>query len=81
MPGVEAAAQNISPARSDGLAAILAIGRANPPNIVEQSSFADLYFRLHNSEHLVDLKKKLQRICNFFSPKSLLSIIYPKFQI
>ncbi|PKA56808.1 Bibenzyl synthase [Apostasia shenzhenica] len=64
MPGVEAAAQNISPARSDGLAAILAIGRANPPNIVEQSSFADLYFRLHNSEHLVDLKKKLQRICD-----------------
>ncbi|KAG0459237.1 hypothetical protein HPP92_022365 [Vanilla planifolia] len=49
--------------RAEGLASILAIGRANPPNTMEQSTFPDFYFRVTNSEHMVDLKKKFQRIC------------------
>ncbi|KAL0911556.1 hypothetical protein M5K25_019705 [Dendrobium thyrsiflorum] len=49
--------------RSNGFANILAIGTANPPNAVEQSIFADFYFRVTNTNHLVDLKNKFQRIC------------------
>ncbi|KAM0932954.1 putative chalcone synthase [Dioscorea sansibarensis] len=49
--------------RSDGLANVLAIGTANPPNIIEQSTFADYYFRVTNSEHKVELKEKFRRVC------------------
>ncbi|KAG0457273.1 hypothetical protein HPP92_022124 [Vanilla planifolia] len=49
--------------RAEGLASILAIGKANPPNAMEQNTFPDFYFRVTNSEHMVDLKKKFQRIC------------------
>nr|WNT91522.1 bibenzyl synthase [Coelogyne articulata] len=51
-------------ARADGFASVLAIGRANPENFIEQSAYPDFYFRVTNSEHLVDLKKKFQRICD-----------------
>ncbi|PKA51027.1 Bibenzyl synthase [Apostasia shenzhenica] len=51
------------PPRADGLASILAIGTATPPNAVEQVDFPDFYFRITGSEHLVDLKKKFRRIC------------------
>ncbi|KAK8967435.1 Bibenzyl synthase [Platanthera guangdongensis] len=47
----------------EGFATIMAIGRALPPNVIDQTSFADFYFRVHNCEHLVELKQKLQRIC------------------
>nr|QDX46969.1 chalcone synthase [Anoectochilus formosanus] len=50
--------------RADGLASILAIGRANPENFMEQSNFPDFFFRVTGSDHLVDLKKKFQRICD-----------------
>ncbi|KAG0460413.1 hypothetical protein HPP92_020710 [Vanilla planifolia] len=50
--------------RADGMAGILAIGKALPPNAMEQSAFPDLYFRVHNSEHLVELKNKFRRICD-----------------
>ncbi|KAK8923763.1 Bibenzyl synthase [Platanthera zijinensis] len=50
--------------RADGFASILAIGRANPENFMEQNTFPDFFFRVTNSEHLVDLKKKFQRICD-----------------
>ncbi|KAF8684445.1 hypothetical protein HU200_044339 [Digitaria exilis] len=51
--------------RAEGLASVLAIGTANPPNCVRQEDYADYYFRVTKSEHLCDdLKDKLKRICN-----------------
>ncbi|PKA53998.1 Bibenzyl synthase [Apostasia shenzhenica] len=62
MPGLQIISKASSRA-ADGLAAILAIGRANPPNSMDQSSYPEFYFRVMDSDHLVDLKKKFQRIC------------------
>ncbi|XP_028554081.1 bibenzyl synthase-like [Dendrobium catenatum] len=50
--------------RTDGFASILAIGKATTKNIQEQSTYPDYFFRVTNSEHLIDLKKKFQRICD-----------------
>ncbi|XP_006662208.1 bisdemethoxycurcumin synthase-like [Oryza brachyantha] len=50
--------------RAEGHAAVLAIGTANPANIVPQDEFADYYFGLTNSDHLTDLKDKMKRICH-----------------
>ncbi|RYR11599.1 hypothetical protein Ahy_B04g069103 isoform A [Arachis hypogaea] len=47
--------------RTEGPATVLAIGTANPSNCVDQSTYADYYFRITNSEHMTDLKKKFQR--------------------
>ncbi|KAF8684443.1 hypothetical protein HU200_044337 [Digitaria exilis] len=56
---------NSSKRRADGLASVLAIGTANPPNCVRQEDYADYYFRVTKSEHLCDdLKDKLKRICH-----------------
>uniref|UniRef100_A0A0E0LJ76 Chalcone synthase n=1 Tax=Oryza punctata TaxID=4537 RepID=A0A0E0LJ76_ORYPU len=49
--------------RADGLAAVLAIGTANPPNCVTQDDFPDFYFRATNSDHLTALKNKFKRVC------------------
>uniref|UniRef100_A0A0E0EA12 Chalcone synthase n=1 Tax=Oryza meridionalis TaxID=40149 RepID=A0A0E0EA12_9ORYZ len=49
--------------RADGLAAVLAIGTASPPNCVTQEEFPDFYFRATNSDHLTALKDKFKRIC------------------
>uniref|UniRef100_A0A453LRN5 Chalcone/stilbene synthase N-terminal domain-containing protein n=1 Tax=Aegilops tauschii subsp. strangulata TaxID=200361 RepID=A0A453LRN5_AEGTS len=49
--------------RSDGPAAVLAIGTANPASSMLQDDYADYYFRVTNSEHHADLKDKLKRIC------------------
>ena len=49
--------------RADGPAAVLAIGTANPTNIMYQAEFPDFYFRITDSEHLVDLKERFKRIC------------------
>ncbi|URE31997.1 hypothetical protein MUK42_37410 [Musa troglodytarum] len=50
--------------RSEGPATIMAIGTANPPNLYEQSSYPDFYFRVTDSEHMKELKQKFQRICD-----------------
>eukprot|EP01018_Ginkgo_biloba_P029788 Gb_32469 [translate_table: standard] len=50
--------------RSNGPATILAIGTATPPSAVEQSSYADYYFRITDSEHKTELKKQFKRICD-----------------
>ncbi|XP_061994556.1 polyketide synthase 5-like [Rosa rugosa] len=50
--------------RAEGPATILAIGTATPPNCIDQSTYPDYYFRITNSEHKVELKKKFQRICD-----------------
>ncbi|KAM0944275.1 putative chalcone synthase [Dioscorea sansibarensis] len=49
--------------RPQGPATVLAIGTANPPNMIEQSTYPDYYFRVTNSEHKQDLKNKFRRIC------------------
>ncbi|KAJ6824635.1 putative chalcone synthase 1 [Iris pallida] len=49
--------------RADGPAAVLAIGTANPDNVVYQTDFPDYYFRVTKSEHLTKLKEKFKRIC------------------
>ena len=53
--------------RCNKLASVLAIGTANPPNVVYQAGFADLYFRVTDSDHMTDLKAKIKRICMFLS--------------
>ncbi|MFS7999265.1 putative chalcone synthase [Helianthus anomalus] len=49
--------------RAEGLATIMAIGIATPPNGVLQSTYPDDYFRVTKSEHMIDLKEKFKRIC------------------
>ncbi|GMH29602.1 hypothetical protein Nepgr_031445 [Nepenthes gracilis] len=49
--------------RAEGPATILAIGTAVPPNCLYQDEFPDYYFRVTNSEHMIDLKEKFKRIC------------------
>ncbi|KAH7658682.1 Naringenin-chalcone synthase protein [Dioscorea alata] len=46
-----------------GLAKVLALGTANPPNVVYQDTFPDYYFRITNNEQKVELKQKFKRIC------------------
>ncbi|ERN00546.1 hypothetical protein AMTRI_Chr07g26640 [Amborella trichopoda] len=48
--------------RADGPATVLAIGTANPPNVVEQAHFPDFYFNITNLQDLY-LKDKFSRIC------------------
>ncbi|XP_062105302.1 phloroisovalerophenone synthase-like [Humulus lupulus] len=50
--------------RAEGPATILAIGTANPANTMIQADYPDYYFRVTKSEHMTDLKKKFQRICD-----------------
>ncbi|XP_057987096.1 chalcone synthase-like isoform X2 [Hevea brasiliensis] len=53
----------LEPRRARGLAMILAIGTANPPNCLYQAAYPDLYFKLTKSEHMAELKQKFKRIC------------------
>ncbi|MFS7973343.1 putative chalcone synthase [Helianthus anomalus] len=50
--------------RTQGLATILAIGTANPSNYIMQADYPDFYFRVTNSEHMVNLQNKFKRICD-----------------
>ena len=49
--------------RSDGPAAVLAIGTANPKGSMLQDDYADYYFRVTKSQHLTGLKKQLKTFC------------------
>ncbi|KAG6478094.1 chalcone synthase 2-like [Zingiber officinale] len=49
--------------RTEGRAAVLAIGTATPANVVYQADYPDQYFRMTKSEHLTELKEKFKRIC------------------
>uniref|UniRef100_A0ACD6ALD1 Uncharacterized protein n=1 Tax=Avena sativa TaxID=4498 RepID=A0ACD6ALD1_AVESA len=49
--------------RADGLAAVLAIGTANPAHCVSQEDYPDYYFRVTKSEHLSDLKDTFKKLC------------------
>ncbi|GJN05334.1 hypothetical protein PR202_ga22955 [Eleusine coracana subsp. coracana] len=44
-------------------ASILAIGTANPSNVMQQSTFPDFYFHVTGNDHKQDLKDKFRRIC------------------
>lgn len=46
-----------------GPATILAIGTATPGRCVYQADFPDYYFRVTNSEELLELKEKMSKIC------------------
>ncbi|XP_076882437.1 chalcone synthase 1-like isoform X1 [Bidens hawaiensis] len=50
--------------RAQGLATILAIGTATPPNGYNQADYPNYYFHVTNSEHMIDLKNKFKRICD-----------------
>eukprot|EP00253_Pinus_taeda_P017491 PITA_17491 len=50
--------------RADGPASILAIGTATPPNVVDQSTYPDYYFKITNSEDKTELKQKFKRMCD-----------------
>lgn len=50
--------------RAQGPANILAIGTATPANCIYQADYPDYYFRITNSEHMVDLKEKFKRMCD-----------------
>lgn len=52
--------------RAQGPATVLAIATANPPNLYEQSTFPDFYFRVTNSDHKQELKNKFRRICEYY---------------
>ncbi|RYR41849.1 hypothetical protein Ahy_A08g038277 [Arachis hypogaea] len=60
-----------SVARSSSVAAILAIGTANPPNIILQSEYPDFYFRITKSDHMLDLKQKFDRIYKATQPMKM----------
>ncbi|KAK8999083.1 hypothetical protein V6N11_070261 [Hibiscus sabdariffa] len=47
-----------------GVAAVLAIGTANPPNCFNQVDYPDFYFRLTKTDHNSPLKDKFRRICD-----------------
>ncbi|KAL2339722.1 hypothetical protein Fmac_007662 [Flemingia macrophylla] len=49
--------------RAHGPATILASGTATPTNCIYQSDFTDYYFRVTKSEHLTQLKAKLNTTC------------------
>ena len=49
--------------REEGPATVLAIGTTTPENCVYQADYADYYFRVTKSEHLVDLKEKFKKMC------------------
>ncbi|KAL6870632.1 hypothetical protein ACP4OV_014480 [Aristida adscensionis] len=44
-------------------ASILGIGKALPKHVIHQKSFADYYFEITSSSHMVDLKAKFANIC------------------
>lgn len=49
---------------AEGPAAMLAIGTANPTGVVvPQDIFAENIFRVTKSDHLIELKEKMKRIC------------------
>jgi bisdemethoxycurcumin synthase len=68
--------------RTDGPAAVLAIGTANPEHCVLQDEFPDFYFRATNSDHLTALKDKFKRVCKFqpsSQPSSPRHLPFPPF--
>lgn len=52
--------------RADGLASVLSIGTAVPPNCVLQEEYADYYFHVTQTlHHRIGLKEKLHKLCMY----------------
>lgn len=49
--------------RAEGLATILSIGTAYPPNCISQVDYPDYYFKVTKTEHMTELKQKFRKIC------------------
>ncbi|XP_031503390.1 chalcone synthase 6-4-like [Nymphaea colorata] len=49
--------------KASGVATVMAIGTASPTQVVDQSTYADKYFKLTDSDHMVGLKDKFKRLC------------------
>lgn len=56
--------------QAQGIATVLAMGTAIPPNFAHQADFPDFYFRVTRSEHMTELKEKFKRMCKFIFLKS-----------
>ncbi|KAL3688130.1 hypothetical protein R1sor_014439 [Riccia sorocarpa] len=56
--------QDAPKSQSKHHASILAIGKAVPPNRFDQSTFPDFYFGVTNCSHKVELKQRMQMICD-----------------
>ncbi|CAL9771100.1 unnamed protein product [Musa acuminata subsp. burmannicoides] len=63
------------PQSADGPATILAIGTANPANVMDQMEYADYYFRITNAEDKTELKRKFKRICKYMELFLLLLLL------
>ncbi|KAL2653836.1 hypothetical protein R1flu_021964 [Riccia fluitans] len=50
--------------QATGPATVLAMGKAVPPNIMEQATYPDYFFNITNSNDKPALKAKFQRICD-----------------
>ncbi|KAI5058743.1 hypothetical protein GOP47_0026913, partial [Adiantum capillus-veneris] len=55
---------NVFPPPEKARASILAMGRATPPNKIDQATYTDWYFNVTNCSDQVELKQKMQRICD-----------------
>ncbi|XP_065874557.1 chalcone synthase-like [Euphorbia lathyris] len=51
------------PKAAKGVATILAVGTANPPNCILQADYPDFYFRITQTQHMTQLKDKFTRMC------------------
>ncbi|KAH7280191.1 hypothetical protein KP509_37G055400 [Ceratopteris richardii] len=70
---------NVFPPPEKARACVLAMGRATPPNKIDQSTYTDWYFNITNSSHKVELKQKMQRICDRSGIQNRYSILTEEF--
>ncbi|KAH7427844.1 hypothetical protein KP509_10G063200 [Ceratopteris richardii] len=70
---------NASPPVKKSPACILAMGCANPPNKFDQATYADWYFNVTKSSGKVQLKQKMQRICDRSGIQNRYSILKEEF--
>lgn len=70
---------HVAPASEKPRACILAMGRATPPNRITQSTYTDWYFNVTNCTGKVELKQKMQRICDRSGIETRYSILTEDF--
>ena len=62
--------------RSEGFATVLAVGTAVPPQKMSVDYITDLHFKLTNTEHLTELKKKFVKICKWSLNLYIFHLLY-----
>lgn len=70
---------NVFPPPEKPRACVLAMGRATPPNKIDQATYTDWYFNITNSTDKDALKQKMQRICDRSGIKNRYSILTDEF--